>query len=482
MSVTKVSWFNKKKISDYDPAQIKFASEGQLLLNLYTTLFEYNNQSEITSGVVQNFEWSEDFSTLHINIKDNLLTSSDKKYSAKDIYFSLKRVIYLQKNIHGKLQEILCPDYELKNINSDCPGLKFNNNTVTFSSPHPHKMKFLIPLLTNVDFSIIPYDSIEWNSSDLKIIDYKNTTGAYYVSKVDNIDGKHELSINERSHNFNTKSINLIQLIPTKASESYSQLKTGEIDLITTIDRATQQELISLVDTNQFSVHKTEPIKNYAVYFSPKGIKTLSPKDRLNLGLLLKKAFFETSGTKNIFTQTNELFPAFGEAGLEQQDKANLEEIMKMSALSELQNKIKLSIVDSDREMLIPVLSKVKNLEIIDFTTEPNEKVYSEQEDAYLIDSDTGFFENINLISYYLNTIDLSISKEDKSKWLRTYMQIEDKQLRLKELRKLHYTILKNADVIPIGSAPYISVGKKSLKFNIYKHFAGTPFWMIFNE
>src|ERR1039458_9666545 len=92
------------------------------------------------------------------------------------------------------------------------------------------------------------------------------------------------------------------------------------------------------------------------------------------------------------------------------------------------------------------------NLEVTEATDSPD---FLKEDDKsmphmYIAGPDTGFQEDIALISYSLNAGYFGMTKAAKSKWLADYMSIEDKDERLRRLRELHFKTLMEPVLVPL--------------------------------
>ena len=99
--------------------------------------------------------------------------------------------------------------------------------------------------------------------------------------------------------------------------------------------------------------------------------------------------------------------------------------------------------------------------------------------DIFLGGPDTGFMEDIGLISYSINAGIFGLNKEDGQKWLKQYMQILDKKERLKKLRELHFKVLSEGTLIPLISAPYVALARKPWRMELPQIYANNPLWLV---
>lgn len=477
MSDVRISWYAGSKIETHDPADIQFAAPAVLLMNLYTSLLVFNNKSEIDLGLIKAFNWVSD-SEIEFVFNANLRSSKNDLITAKDAYLSFKRLMVKQTNTHGDLQNFLCPGIKLNNIKDECPGLRYKENSLFLKATDPKLAKFLIPLIANCDFGIIPANAIDWLSSDLKIIDYANTSGPYFVEAT-NDKGEHVLRANKNSPLYHSEMPQKVQIIPVLDASSPTKLTIGEIDMISTIDRTQPDDVLALEQNSEYNVHKTSDLKVTAMEFTSVGQEKLTEKERLALGSLIKRVTINSWPSQTALKKADQFFPPFGEASL---SGIQLQEIQKLyeNSGSVPSKKIRISVESFKLEFYKNLFEDYKNIEFIKFNGMPNSKKDEDMEDALIVPGDTGFYENISLISYYMNTGSFGYNdKKIANDWIQNYIKIDDKSERLAKLKQLHFEVLAKGIIVPISITPYYAVARKDWKLDFHRHFAGTPLWMM---
>lgn len=477
MSDIRISWYAGNKIETHDPADIQFAAPAVLLMNLYTSLLVFNNKSEMDFGLIQAFNWISD-SEIEFKFNENLRSSKNDLITAKDAYLSFKRLMVKQTNTHGDLQNFLCPDVKLNNIKDECPGLRYEGNSLFLKTPDPKLAKFLLPLIANCDFGIIPANAIDWTSSDLKIIDYANTSGPYFVEAT-NEKGEHVLRANKNSPLYHSEMPQGFRIVPVLDASSPTKLKSGEINMISTIDRTQPDDFLAFEQNSEYNVHKTSDLKVTAMEFTTVGQKKLTEKERLALGSLVKRITINSWPLQTAFKKADQFFPPFGEASLSDIQLQEIQLLYENSGSLPLKN-IRISVEGYKLEFYKNLFVDYKNIEFIKFNGMPNSKNEEDMEDASIVPGDTGFYENISLISYYMTTGSFGYDdKKSANKWIQNYIKIDDKSERLAKLKQLHFEVLAKGVIIPISLTPYYAVVRKDWKIDFHRHFAGTPLWMM---
>lgn len=473
----KVSWYSDLKLESHDPANIQFAAPAVLLMNLYSPLLIYNNKSEIDFALAEKFTWINS-SELEFKLKSNLLSSKGDPITAEDAYLSFKRLMLKQTNTHGDLQNFLCPGVKLSSMDDECPGLRFKENSLFLKANNPNLAKFILPLITSCDFLIIPKKAIDWHSVDLNIVDYSNTSGPFYAQST-NEKGEHFLKANKNSPLYDVHMPQTVEIKPILDTSSPIKIANGEIDMITTIDRARPEDLLQFKSDKNFSLHQTSDLEVTILQFTSKGRSNLTEQDRLSLGSYIKNRISSSWPKETAYKTADQFFPAFGEASLSEAKLRDLKKLYKDDHYPPKQ-KIKISVEGYKLEEFKKLFSDAKNIEFIKFTERPNQKKLEEMEDGYILPGDTGFIENISLISYYMSVGSFGYdNKEQANQWIQDYIKINDKNDRLEKLKELHFEALAKGFIVPISITPYYAVAKKSWKLNFHRHFAGTPLWMM---
>lgn len=477
MKPVRLSWYSDLKLEKHDPADIQFAAPAVLLMNLYSSLIVFNKNSEIDFGLVQAFNWVSE-SEIEFKFNTNLRSSKNDFITAEDAYLSFKRLMVKQSNTHGDLQNFLCPGIKLNSMSDNCPGLRYEQNSLFLKATDPKLAKFILPLLASCDFGIIPKKAIDWNSRDLKIIDYSNTSGPFFVEST-NEKSEHVLKANVNSPLYSTDMPQMIQIIPILDITSPAMLKAGEIDMISTIDRAQPDDLLQFENNSEYVVQKTSDLSVTTMEFTSVGRKKLTEKERLAVGNLVKKIIINSWPSQTAFKKADQFFPPFGEASLSENQLQDIQRLYENSGVIPHKN-IRISVESYRLEEYKKLFADYKNIEFIKFNGMPNSKTDENMEDASIIPGDTGFYENISLLSYYMSTGSFGYDdKKSANKWIQDYIKIEDKGERLAKLKQLHFEALAKGIIIPISITPYYAISRKDWKLDFHRHFAGTPLWMM---
>lgn len=465
----------------YEPTRIHLAPEYIFLENTFSPLVELSPEdATIQKGVAEKWDWKGD--ELRFQIRHGLKTIDGREITAEDAAFSLKRLLVRTQNTHGNLKDLVCGGASVKSIEDKCEGIKVSGDTLILKISG--KSAFILPMLTGIDFAIIPRSSVDPKTLD--IVDYRNTTGPYYVSK-DSERGEIELSVNP-NHYHATKNIpQKIVLVPTDSKDKTASIelfKKGSVDFITTIDAARPEEVFRLSkEVSNSSLHSTANIRTFALFFTDRGMKELSLEERIFLGRKTREALTKHFLNLPGYEETAQFFPTHGDGAIEMEKAKSF--AARTSEVKSLGGKqITLSVVRAGDiptyksliEAVVPSVTVVEGKSVPAF--EKYEKP-SDMPHAFIGAPDTGFNEDISLISYSLTAGVFGLTTENRQKWLADYMALPSKDERLKMLRSIHESALQDVLFYPLFSSPYTALARSGWKINLSKILANNPLWLI---
>jgi len=461
-----------------DPALVNTSQEANLIRNLYDRLFEFDSEGSLRPALAEEFYWNGN--DIHIKIRKNVKTIDGYLITAEDVSFSFKRLMILGKHTHGDLKSFLCPKHKFSSIQDECPGIRVENGELILTAEQPYKNKFLISLLASMDFSILPMKSVNINSAKLEIIDYRNTSGPFFLEK-DDAKGNFLFSINS-NHYKATKDIpQKIQFVAATQKNMVDLLKSGAVDLLTTVAPILSQEQMNeFRNARDFSFHETLHIKNYFINFFKKKDLNFTPEQRRFLGKEIKKKYLSAFAEDGL-EETQEIFPAFSEGSLDDSTAGELKKIIESSLMDQKIRKANFAVTDGNSDKYKTFLNDFSGINVVNYESLGKALLLSEKDSPDIATGyvDASFYESVSLISYNINSGKFDMSREEGIQWLEDYMKIEDKAERLKKFRQLHFEALKKAYMVPMGLGPYTAVVRKPWRFEMPKLYAGTPMWLI---
>lgn len=131
--ILRVAFPYNRPATAYEPTKIHLAPEYIFLENVFSPLVELSKENGTPiAGVAKSFEWKD--GELHLTLRDNFKTVDGIEITAKDVEFSLKRLLLLSENTHGNFKGLICPNESLESIEDHCSGIATEGNTVILKS------------------------------------------------------------------------------------------------------------------------------------------------------------------------------------------------------------------------------------------------------------------------------------------------------------------------------------------------------------
>ena len=466
----------------YDPARITLGPEYIFLENVFSPLIEMDIHGTVTSGVASRFEWQEDEAVL--TLRKDLFTVDGHQIDVHDAEISLKRLLVLTGNTHGNLLDLLCGGKKLVSINDHCPGIEVRGDQLILKPGH--RRPFLFPMLAAIDFAVIPRQSIDQNS--LGITDFRNTTGPYYVAD-DAGRGHITLKANPKHYHYSDRMPQEIKLVPMNSEDPNRSLKAldrGEVDVVTTIDAATPEAVLQFHRKNgdRFTLHKTQNIRNILLQYSERGRQVLSQEQRRGLGKAVRAAFSKLMSKSLAYKSEIQFLPVFGNGGLSEKQIADLEKLFAESAVPKVDGSgkkavvVRLALRDEFKTIFDEIMPglDLNDGQSFSFLT------YKNPEDMPILEisgPDTGFLEDIGLISYSMNAGMLFVPKDQRQNWLAEYGVLERKEDRIAKLNQVHFKALMDPVIVPLAAAPYVALATNDWNIGLSTLFANNQLWLF---
>lgn len=481
-SEIRVAFPYNKPARFYEPTRIHLAPEYIFLENAYSPLVEVSpKDASLLPGVAESWKW--DGEVLSLKIRDNLKTIDGISITAKDVEFSLKRVLVRTGNTHGNFQSLVCGAALLKTPEDKCEGIWTEGNKLFIKVIG--KSAFILPMLSGIDFAIIPKGSVDPKTLD--IVDYRNSSGPYYV-ETDSEDGRIVLKANPNHYHANKDLPETIRLTPVDKSNKTASLalfEKGEVDFITTIDGAKPEDVISFSRNHSDSVlHTTANIRTIVLVFTERGLKELSDVERRKISVKIKAALWPYFARLPGYESTDQYFPSFSYGALDETTIQQIKAENLDGALSLSGKLVKLTTVRvGDVTALRPLVEgAIPGATLEEGANVPAFSKYEKPEDmphAFIGGPDTGYHEDISLISYMLVSGTFGMTKEERAAWLAKYMAVPEQADRLKMLKSIHETSLRKGVLMPLASCPYVALAKQGWKIELSQLFANNPIWQV---
>lgn len=481
ISTLRVAFPYAKGATAYEPARIHLAPEYIFLENVFSPLVEMSAKGEVAPGVASSYRWVGN--ELRLKIRNDLKTISGNSITALDAEFSLKRVLSMPENTHGDFRQLLCGDTHLTSPSHSCEGIRVEDDELILKTTDAGKT-FLLPMLTAIDFAIIPRSSIDPTTN--KIVNFHETTGPYYVSR-DSAKGEIELKANPNHYHYSTTIPQTVMLIPTQPDQVHGSLddfSNGKVDLITTVDSARADDVIEFSrEQSQATLHTSMNIRSFVLTFTDRGLTEFSSQERFAIGKKVRAEFVKRFAGTNGYEASEQFLPPFGEGSVEKEKMTEIaRRYQEADALPRTQFHVTLVRLGDPRKFSDALRAALPSADI---SVAQNSAAFSkykslnEMPHMVITGPDTGFLEDIGLITYSMNAGYFGLNKTERVTWLRKYMETPSKERRLEALRTLHEASLEAPLVVPLLVAPYAALVRQPWRIELSQFYANNQLWLI---
>jgi hypothetical protein len=484
--VFRVSFEDSKYTHEFDPSKISFMGEYFYLEHLFAPLVDFNTHGQIVSSIADTFEW--DDNTLVFTFPKNLTTADGHMIGADDAAFSLKRTLFLASNSHGNLANILCPNEKFLSMESTCAGIEVREHTLRLTA-FKHK-NFLLEILTSIDFAVLPRSSV--NPVTLKITDYRNTSGAYFLESESK--GLKILKPNLSHARYNANMPQSVEIVTEPiafdpaAADAIKAFSLIEVEHVPTATGTICSEVVGAYENSKqtSNLHKTLPISLSFLAFTRRGKDRLSPPERLGLGSKLQSLMNEARKEANKIgcsEPTQQFFPPQSSGQLSETQLLSLQSQLQLSEVKAIDSKLKIGVSPFMLDFYSKVIKsnpdqfEVVSLDSADWALSSPSPA---NVDAVFLSTDTSIREDITGLAYSLGRGHFGLTKEQGDIWLDKYMETEDQTARLTLLKELHYNALvTDPSIVPLFFKPYFALTRKPWTTNFSKLSAGNPLWEV---
>lgn len=468
----RVSYPHHESIVSVDTADLRNINLYNIANNLFSRLVEYNSENQLVPGVseafvVQNGEVVFTFGKRVQTIDGHII-------DAKDAEISLKRLIMLGRSGHGDIRKLLCPNEKLKSIDQECPGIRVEGNQLLLRPISLNYIPFLISALESADYSIVPKSSLSPNGR--KIVDYRNTSGPFYVDK-DSDDGAIVLKANKNHYHFNSSMPQEVFLIPTASTKGLEMLESRKADLVTTSEYFTGPEAPRILGKeSKYTVFASQPIRVDVVSFSKASIQKFSAQQRFQAAreyAAVKLKMYPTPGAE----PTTQFFQALSDGSLLPAQLTEIQ-LLRTSVVDKFDQPLQLMV---SKQFVSPYEGKFdpNHIKVIGTEKLPYDYPVEQRPDMCSTNADSAWTENLTLLGHSFEVGFFHLPGLNSDQWLSNYLDTDSKEKRIESLNKLHFDLLKNAVIVPYAAYPYYAVSTKDWSLNFSTFSSTTDLWRI---
>lgn len=463
-------------ISELDTLQVRTLDQATLLRNLYSPIVDYNKSGQIVSALADDFYWNANKLVFNFGTKSKTIFGN--YIGAEDAAISLKRLVIDGKNTHGDIAKILCPDGKINNLNDECDGIRVIGNQLELTPSSSKYNTALIELLASIDFRVIPKSAVD--PSTLKIINFKDTSGPYYLDDYD----KNGLTLKANPNNYlyHPQIPKLVKVIYMNFEDLDQSFLDGKIDLIPTVAPISKSQYEKIVKSGvEFEEFQTYKIKIEALKFTKRGLLSLTPEERFYIGNKFSDLIVKNLSPLNA-EKTTQYFQEFAEGYLSNKQLQIIEELRRNFSNDLNSKKYHVMIRKASYEKFKYFFDKNSEFSPVFSEKIKNQNDYENLSDFTFLYMDVSFNATISLLSYSMKTGTWGLSEKDRNDWLEKYLDVDNEEERLRLLNELHFNALKNCSIYPISASPYVAIARKPWKPDFNKYFAATNLWQIYRE
>lgn len=458
-----------RPVRTLDPAKIIDIYQSNLIENLYSRIVEFDTNGDLVCVLCKKF-WIEN-NIIYFEFHNNLKTLDGYSISASDAEFSLKRLIRLNSNTHGNIETFI----DIKNKNS----IHSEGNLLTLHLIKAHYSQFIIPLLASMDFSIIPEKSV-LEDKDGEYLDLRNTSGPYFLNEIKS-DNSLELQANKNNPHYSIEMFKKLTIIPVIYGEGVDQFLDNKIDVldITYYPGYPQYHKLFSQNKKKFTYHKTILMNMFLLNINPSALTKFSSAQVFKALKDISESFLSFKRYGYGMERTIEFFQANGTGLLSSVQKNELDKMRNDNRVLDYKDKITLGVESDSYERIKDSLKDNNGIEVRSYAEFPGFLPLSERPDIFMQVTDSSFNEDISLLGYNFSQEYFGLSKEEGKKWLSTFIEISNKEDRIKKLQDFQFEILKKPYIYPIGASPYWSIANDDLSLNYSENFPGSSWWKI---
>lgn len=465
------------------PEQIDTVEEYTLLNGLFSPLVIFDNSGRLEANFASEFYW-ENPETLVFSFSRDQHTIDGRPLGAADALVSLKRMILLNKNMHGNLRDRMSIPESFKSIDDDLPCLYVKDSKLYIKTNK--KDYFILHVLASADFVIIPSASIDWNTLEIK--DFRNTTGPYFLSHED----QYSAVFSQNRGHFRLKDGNASQIILKKYERLSDQLtkdfELGLVDHIPTVSPLTSQNYLKLAKEPGVVIHETRDVMLYYGFFTKTARLRLSSLERFALANKIQmaiQAVIPRLTDKAIVT--NQFFHEEGVGGLApelafsaRQDRVSGSSVKSMDVSS---YPLTIEATAGFMGVIQPILKdEFKNAKFV-ISDRIGKIMHESESDVVFAGVDVGLKEDFTGISFAAELGLFPLDGIDKANWLLHLSSQEDSRIRAAMIEQLHLRALYlDTTLIPLYRLPTYALSRNGWKMDLPRLWVTERLWQIYKD
>ena len=427
-----------------DPAKIVNIEQYQLIHNLFSRIVKHDEKGRVVPDLASDFYWENEYLVFEFN--RDVTTKSGHKVSAQDAATSLLRTIQMGGSGHWDLKSLVC------STNNSCEGIRAEGHRLILYPKSKSRGEFLLGLLTNADFSIIPMTTI----SDQHVLDLSETSGPYYLKKIIDVKGHTQWELNANSGHFlySREMPQKVHLTKIREGIRAKDIVDLDINFIPGSVILTKEETEIVTDQHQWNIVQSRPNAVRMLYFSPNALKSFSIDERIYIGNLISKTY-ALNTLRFGETPTLQFFQPSSSASLDDSSLAEYSHLRNKNPNFIFHKKVKFGVGPTYYESALLALKDHPEIEVVKYSRNPFELPVEERPDAYVFTNDASWEEDLSLLGYNIGFSYFHLPQQDLERWLDEYVDTENRSIRQNKLIELHRKLLFEAAIFPLMVSAY---------------------------
>jgi hypothetical protein len=465
------------------PEAIDKVEEYTLLNVLFSPLVLFDNSGRIEANLATRFYW-EDQTTLVFSFDRHLTTKDGYEIGAMDALISLKRMILLNRNMHGNLRDrIEIPD-TFRSLGDPLENIFVRDGKLYIKTKK--KDFFVLHILASADFVIIPHRSI--NNKTLQIIDFANTSGPYYLFR----ENEAEVVLKQNKGHFrisknNASEVNLKKYLPKDSKVVVSDFENGLLDHIPTVAPLSTGQYLNLAKHPGTVLHETRDIMLFFGLFTHKARIRLKPSVRLKIARAIQDVIQEAiPNFSDRAVITSQFFHEDGVGGISSDILLKLKADFvdhEIEVAATTEDSLTIEASPGFISVYKPILEKkFKNMIFLPINRVGGTAEGS-QADLIFTSVDVGLKEDFTGISFAAEWGVFPFSAMEKRSWLEALSSESDSRVRAQMIEDLHIKALfEDTTIVPLYRLPVFALTRNRWKMDLPDLWVTERIWQISYE
>jgi MarR-like DNA-binding transcriptional regulator SgrR of sgrS sRNA len=465
------------------PERIDSIEQYTLINALFSPLVLFDNSGRIEANLATRFYW-QDEQTLVFEFDREQKTVDGYSVGAVDALLSLKRMILLNNNMHGSISDRLEVPDSFRKLEDAIPNLFVKDNKLHLRLK---KRDFaILHILASADYAVIPSMSID--KATLKIIDFRNTTGPFYLKSED--DKQAVLEQNKSHFRLSDSNANEIFCLkfwnsPGAAVDAFMR---GDLDHIPTASPISSKDYIKMSEKTDAQLHQTRDIMLYFGIFTESARKRFSAQERATIADLIGQSVRKSiTKVSHLARPTSQFFHEDGVGYVSSPELDRKKSVVIDSASTQRLDPKSLDINIESSERFGSLVKKFAEQEFRKISLHPRTdtlgRVASSEVDIIFTGIDVGLKEDFTGLSFAIELGIFPFAPAEGRDWLMKLSYNDDSKNRASMIQALHEkALVTEPTIIPLYRLPTFAVTQNGWKMDLPSLWVTERFWQVYKD